>query len=525
MAPSQYPLPTKVPLFGVRKFANQMVAHTIALRDEALYYKSALDRLGAFTALELEQYVAQLQHEAYRLQSETAIEIESQRNSLAREVESTRNGLTQEIASVRKTLALEVETTRNGLAHEIGNARSQLNHEIETTRYQFVTQVNELEAQKARLQEEISALEPQAINLREITFAQDYGLYDYEHPAESSVELAEQLRDLRVKIRNANKAGAYSATSSFTFNGSQKEGDKFVKQMGKMLLSSYNAEAENCVKSVKAGNIATAKQRLVKAKTRIEQNGTMIDLAIKDTYHRLRIKELELADAHMQQVKREREEEREHRAQLREQAKVAAEIKAAREKLEKERKHKQNVLAAVAARIQEAEAAGIPPSQEDIAIKEEYTESIQEILAAEEDVNQRNANMRAGYIYVISNVGSLGEGVVKIGMTRRLDPLDRIKELSGASVPFGFDVHALFFDEDAYGTEAMLHREFAHRRVNLINTRREHFYATPAEVLQVLRTQSNAAIVEYTLEAPAEDYYASNEIRKQLMAQQPNTQE
>ncbi|HZL04115.1 MAG TPA: GIY-YIG nuclease family protein, partial [Coriobacteriia bacterium] len=110
--------------------------------------------------------------------------------------------------------------------------------------------------------------------------------------------------------------------------------------------------------------------------------------------------------------------------------------------------------------------------------------------------------------YVISNLGSMGERVVKIGMTRRLDPLDRIRELSDASVPFNFDVHALFFSEDAYGIEAMLHRHFADRRVNRINLRREFFYATPAEVLDALR-EHRIAVVEYRTEAEADEYRAS----------------
>jgi hypothetical protein len=98
----------------------------------------------------------------------------------------------------------------------------------------------------------------------------------------------------------------------------------------------------------------------------------------------------------------------------------------------------------------------------------------------------RAANVRAGYVYVISNVGSFGERMVKIGMTRRLEPLDRVRELGDASVPFRFDVHALFFADDAVGIENSLHKAFADRRVNLVNMRREFFYATPEEVRREL---------------------------------------
>ncbi|MGN9920242.1 GIY-YIG nuclease family protein [Micromonospora palomenae] len=101
-------------------------------------------------------------------------------------------------------------------------------------------------------------------------------------------------------------------------------------------------------------------------------------------------------------------------------------------------------------------------------------------------MDYRAANVRAGYVYVISNLGAFGEKMVKIGMTRRLDPLDRVKELSDASVPFNFDVHALFFSEDAVGIEAKMHARLSDRRVNLVNQRREFFYATPQEAKEHL---------------------------------------
>ena len=104
-----------------------------------------------------------------------------------------------------------------------------------------------------------------------------------------------------------------------------------------------------------------------------------------------------------------------------------------------------------------------------------------------EQVDFRAANHRAGYVYVISNLGAFGEHMIKVGLTRRLEPLDRIRELGDASVPFGFDVHALFFANDAVGIEAEMHRRLADKRVNRVNVRREFFYATPNEALVHLR--------------------------------------
>ena len=107
---------------------------------------------------------------------------------------------------------------------------------------------------------------------------------------------------------------------------------------------------------------------------------------------------------------------------------------------------------------------------------------LEDVERALEDVDYRAANIRAGYVYVISNIGSFGEDTVKVGLTRRLDPMDRIRELSDASVPFNFDTHALFFSKDAVGIETALHERLAGLRINLVNRRREFFRATPAHV-------------------------------------------
>ncbi len=123
-------------------------------------------------------------------------------------------------------------------------------------------------------------------------------------------------------------------------------------------------------------------------------------------------------------------------------------------------------------------------------------------------MDYRKANQRAGYVYVISNIGSFGERMVKIGLTRRLDPMDRVKELGDASVPFNFDVHALFFSEDAVGVETELHQAFADRKVNRVNSRREFFYATPLEVKEKF-AEIQGDLLEFVEIPEAEQFRAS----------------
>ena len=353
-----------------------------------------------------------------------------------------------------------------------------------------------LQSQVLAASRELESLRAQMLDVRHAIDVSEFGLYDFEHPAEASARLAAELSAVRVEIRNCVTAKrATTAVANFTFNGSAAKGKTFVNELSKMMLAAYNAEAENAIKTVRAGGLSTAQARLEKAAERVAKNGQMIALAITGEYHRLRMRELELAARHLAAVQADKDVERAHREELREAKKAEEELRREREKLDKEREHYANALAALEARGDDAGAA-------------ELRAKLEEINRSIADVDYRAANVRAGYVYVISNLGSMGERVVKIGMTRRLDPLDRIRELSDASVPFNFDVHALFFSEDAYGIEAMLHRHFADRRVNRINLRREFFYATPAEVLDALR-EHRIAVVEYRTEAEADEYRAS----------------
>ena len=120
-------------------------------------------------------------------------------------------------------------------------------------------------------------------------------------------------------------------------------------------------------------------------------------------------------------------------------------------------------------------------------------------------MDYRAANQRAGYVYVISNIGAFGENVYKIGMTRRLNPMDRVDELGDASVPFDFDVHAMVFSDDAPKLEAALHQAFADRKLNYINTRREFFRVSLDEIKQVVKENFDKS-VEFIDVAPAEQY-------------------
>lgn len=352
---------------------------------------------------------------------------------------------------------------------------------------------------------ELKQLSEKILDLRDSSELQEMGFYDYRNPAEDSVSLQAKLAVNRQKQKDMVKAKtAVHTTSGFTFNNSAAKGRKFLNDMSRMALSLYNAEAENCVKTVKAGNLQTSITRLNRCSERIDRFGKFISLTITWPYRQLRIEELELTARYMQAVQAEKEAERERRAELREQQKAQKELEAEMARLHKEQEHYQNVLAKMKEKGDLEEAAKLEAKLADI------DKSIN-------DVDYRAANIRAGYVYVISDVGAFGERMVKIGMTRRLDPMDRVRELSSAAVPFKFDVHALFFSKDAVSLETMLHHEFEDRRVNKVNARKEFYYCTPQEVLDKLK-EKDVAVVEYRVEPEAEEYRVSRAIAEKRQA-------
>ncbi|WP_231916070.1 DUF4041 domain-containing protein [Microbacterium karelineae] len=362
-------------------------------------------------------------------------------------------------------------------AHEFDDVdkyRAHVEAELATTRDAHRDEMERLTSEIARLRDERDTLfaarerlKGALVDLRWASAMQEAGLFDYEHAAEHSATLSADLEALRAKIKTmVREKRATTSTSGFTFNNSTAKGNKFVNDMSKILLRAFNAEAENCVKTMRAGNLEAAQKRLTKVAEQIAKQGDMIDLRITHEYLHARLQELSLAARHLQAVQAEKEAERERRAELREQKKAEAELAREHERLDKERA--KYILA-----LEALEASG---DDEGVARMRERLEDVDKAI---EDVDYRAANMRAGYVYVISNVGSFGPGIVKIGMTRRLDPMDRVRELGDASVPFRFDVHALFFTDDAVDVESMLHRTFAEQRLNKVNTRREYFRVTP----------------------------------------------
>lgn len=366
------------------------------------------------------------------------------------------------------------------------------------------TSHDERESRIAILEAEVAALRDQLratrtsddpVVLDDERVLQDVGIYRYHHPLEDAAAYRSRLDDLGVRIAKLVKSGgAIEVSTLFTFDGSLAKGRRMTGALSKLMLRAYNAEADNCLRSLRAGNVQTARKRLEASRAAIAKLGSMMEMRISEAFHALRLEEIELTADYLMKKQEEREAERERRERLREELKAAQELAAQREKLDKERSHLAHALEALAA---------LGASDSDLEAR------LHEVDEAIAQNDFRVANIRAGYVYVISNRGSFGEGVVKIGFTRRVEPMARVYELGDASVPFRFDVHGLFFSEDAVALEAELHQHFASRRLNHVNTRREFFFASPAEVRDLLASKIGN-LLEFREHAESSEYLQSS---------------
>lgn len=374
---------------------------------------------------------------------------------------------------------------------------------LEVTQRKIAASVDEAAAVAARIAE----LRKDVLVVEEVLLLESFALYVPKFKLNTSYEYKSRLDGVRDRQKAMIKSGeAATGKEGWEVNGSKAEGRKLVNDMVKLLLRSFNNECDVCVDNVKFDNIELGEKRIRQSFETCNRLGRVMSARLAEQYLNLKLDELHLAHEFQVKKQEEKEEAKRLREELREQQKVEQEIRAAREKIAKERKHFAAALKELQARLQRAAT-----DEDRVALltKIGEVEAGKAALDGEEKViDYREQNAKAGYVYVISNVGAFGENVYKIGMTRRLEPMERIDELGDASVPFWFDVHALVFSENAPALEAKLHERFAAGRLNKVNGRKEFFRADIDEIEAVIRANYDA-VAEVVREAPAEQYRES----------------
>lgn len=280
----------------------------------------------------------------------------------------------------------------------------------------------------------------------------------------------------------------------------------------RFVTDAFNGKVDSILSRSKSDNHGKLEQEILDAAAVVNQLGAAFRNArVNDEYLRARLEELRWGVTAKLLKDQEREEQRQLREQMREEEKARREYERAIKDAAKEEATLRKALEKAHDQVAAASAAERAEFEARLSL-------LQVQLAAAEDKNRRALSMaqqtRAGHVYVISNTGSFGEEIFKIGMTRRLEPLDRVRELGDASVPFEFDVHAMIFSDDAPGLEKQLHRHFLREQVNKVNPRKEFFRIDLPSIRKEL--ESLGVETQWTMSAQALEYRESVRIEDQI---------
>ena len=382
------------------------------------------------------------------------------------------------------------------------NELAELNEEIERQNNIINSNnqnINQYHATINQLQAIIDDKNRQLHEFDDEFLVQEFGLYEPKFAFANSTQFKDALKQCRAQQKELIKQfNAEAKQTAWTVNGKHSEGKKMVGQIARLLMEAFNGECDEIVRKVTYSNVNKSLERIDKIAENVNKNCQVVGISIPPRYIALKKNEVQLAFEFSQQKEEEKERLRILRAEAAEQKRVEREIEEKRKKLDKERKQYSSAYEKIQRRIEtNADDKNLLDKAADLK------QHLDDIDKAVKDVDYRAANQKAGFVYIISNVGSFGEGVYKIGMTRRLDPDERIKELSGASVPFGFDIHAMIFSDDAPKLEAALHHAFDDKKVNIVNQRKEFFRVSLQEIEDVVKANYDKT-AEFTETAPAE---------------------
>jgi len=346
----------------------------------------------------------------------------------------------------------------------------------------------------------------------------EYGIYEPHFEFDDSERFKTAILNCKEKQKEMVKSkDAILGGDDWKVNGSVSEGKKMITKQKKIMMRAFNGESDVFIASCNWNNVERLRARMNKAFETINKTGESHGIFISHKYLDLKLQQLELTYEYKLKRQEEKDEQRRIREQMREEEKAQREYEKAIKAAEKEEKIAHNAYEKAKAELEQA-------SDEQKAKFEQKLKALEAKLKEAEENGKRALSMaqqtKAGHVYIISNIGSFGEDVYKIGMTRRLEPLDRVRELGDASVPFKFDVHAMIYSEDAPELENKLHKHFSEKRLNLINLRREFFDVELEEIENFVA--QNCDSVEFIKIPEAEEYRESLAIKKKANSQEPD---
>lgn len=397
------------------------------------------------------------------------------------EAEATAESLKEKYAPIT-SIEDEVSTLR-GTATEIQK-------QIEETRSSY----SEKRATLKKLEQQV------AIYDEKLSFA-ELGVYEPHFEFNDADEYKQEIK----RIRGRQKAMVSAKTSTlcptdWQVDGSRAKGQTMINRQTRLTMRAFNNECEAAIANTRWNNVNAMEKRILNAAKQIDKANESMNLRISDQYASLKLDELHATHEYRERLKIEKDERAELARAEREEKKLLAEAAAA----EREEERYQNLLdkARSEAGVDEGRIAELEAALEEAHATSERARAMAEMT-------------KSGYVYIISNIGSFGEDVVKIGLTRRLEPDDRVKELGDASVPFGFDTHAMIYSDEAPALESALHKEFAERRVNASNMRKEFFRVSLEEVEEAVRRLAPSA--SFFSDREAQEWHETLSRRKEAL--------
>ncbi len=423
-----------------------------------------------------------------------------------KEIENLRNNINvmaTELNNIQKVLGKDYTTIKN-IADKI--------QELNQKQIDLGIECNKRENIISDLNKKISDLNKEIIVLEDEKLYQSFSLYTPLFDFAKSEEYKNKLEVIREKQKFLLKNNiAANFSENWTLDGSLTKGKKMVKDNVKQILRSFNNECDNVIDKVKFNNIDSMRNRIIKSFEQLNKLNEINKISIKVDYLNLKLDELALAYEYQLKKQEEKEEQKRIREELREQQKVERELEEARKNTIKDKQHYEKAINELKQRL---ELTDNLEEKQNLTSKMNLLEvELDNINSKLADIDYRQKNQKAGYVYIISNIGAFGENIYKIGMTRRLEPEERIHELSDASVPFNFDIHAMIFSEDAPALENALHKAFEDKKVNMMNSRKEFFNVTLDEIKNVVKNNFDKS-VDFIDIAPAEQYRETQRMKK-----------
>ena len=460
----------------------------VSLSDlfKAKKFKLELENLKQ-TQKALEKEKIQLKQDNSKLQKEAdlklsvkqmqPLELDKEITKKTKELDKLKAESTKELIDLRARKTKELNDILNTKQEDIEKLNADIDKKI-----QKVTEQNK---QISNLDKKIKDLNSQLVNVSDEIMYEDYGLYKPRYDFANSSAYKGKLSEVRSNQKEMIKNGdAGTIFNPMTLDGSEAKGRSMQKKNIKQLVRSFNGECEAAINKVTKSNIEMIEKRITRSFEQLNKLNEPNGVRLTANYLDSKLDEAHIALEYALKKEQEKELLREQRQREKEERQAQKEYAQERAKYEKDETHFQQAKDLLQEKINN--------SKSDVEIESlkrklaDLQDKLSNIQAKKAKLSDRAENPTAGYVYIISNIGSFGQNVYKIGVTRRLDPMDRINELSSASVPFKFDVHALIFTDDAYKLETELHEYFDKKRVNKVNKRKEFFRLNIDEIKQVL---------------------------------------